>query len=284
MDAHNYTTYRYFFLPKFFLDREAPPERMGYDDGKHRTPDTMRPESSSVELTEFLTRHASLVAWLHAQSGASRWGVLREEFAAALHRSAGRHFGESVPSEEALDVFLCGLHLTDLAMACALRQGSEQAWEEFIARYRPVLYAAARAIVTTAGEARARELADSLYADLYGLKRANGEPRRSLLDYFHGRSKLGTWLRAVLTQRHVDTLRAAQRTESVDDQEGAGMRSAQHATATIAKPPDVDRERLLPRFRQAVSNALAALAPPDRLLVASLLRRGAHARADCALA
>lgn len=66
---------------------------MGYDGGKHRTPDTMRPESSSVELTEFLTRHASLLAWLHAQSGASRWGVSREEFAAALHRSAGRHCG-----------------------------------------------------------------------------------------------------------------------------------------------------------------------------------------------
>ena len=62
----------------------------------------------------------------------------------------------------------------------------------------------------SAGEARARELADSLYAELYGLNGAGGARGRALLDYFHGRSKLATWLRTVLAQRHVDALRAAQ--------------------------------------------------------------------------
>jgi hypothetical protein len=81
-----------------------------------------------------------------------------------------------------------------------------------------VLYAAARAIVRSAGEARARELADSMYAELYGLNRAGGEGR-PLLDYFHGRSKLATWLHAVLAQRHVDSLRAGKHTESLDDDE-----------------------------------------------------------------
>ena len=42
-----------------------------------------------------------------------------------------------------------------------------------------------------------RELADSLYADLFGLDTRDGE-RRSLFRYYHGRAKLTTWLRSVL--------------------------------------------------------------------------------------
>src|ERR1700674_3588288 len=179
---------------------------------------TMPPEVSA-DLDTFLAAHASLLAWLHAQSKAAQWIVSREEFAAALLRSAAHHFGGAPPAGEALEVFLRGLHLEDLAMACALRRGSQQAWEEFMARYRPVLYAAARAIVSPAGEARARELADSLYGDLYGLKTTDAEQRRSLLDYFHGRSKLATWLRAVLAQRHVDTVRSAKRMDPLEDEE-----------------------------------------------------------------
>ncbi len=43
-------------------------------------------------------------------------------------------------------------------------------------------------------DSKAREMADSLYADLYGLRESSDGSRRSLFDYFHGRSKLSTWL------------------------------------------------------------------------------------------
>ena len=46
---------------------------------------------------------------------------------------------------------------------------------------RPVLYRAADAIDATGN---ARELADSLYADLYGLAEKGGK-RQSLFRYFH---------------------------------------------------------------------------------------------------
>jgi RNA polymerase sigma-70 factor (ECF subfamily) len=233
------------------------------------------PLETSSGLHDFCTAHAALLAWLHAQSKAGRWNVSREEFSSALYRSAERHFAGAPPAGEALEIFLRGLHLEDLAMACALRQGSEQAWEEFVARYRPLLYAAARAIVTTAGEARAHELADSLYADLYGVKTAGGEPRRPLLDYFHGRSKLSTWLRAVLAQRHVDILRAARRTEPLAEEESAGIAAGSRRGAAFgvtaapqaAEAGDLDRQRLLPHFQRAVSQALAGLSAADRLLL-----------------
>jgi RNA polymerase sigma factor (sigma-70 family) len=231
----------------------------------------MAPDTWKANLAGFLAAHEALLARLHAEGGAENWQVSRGEFAEALYHSAWHRFGASLPESDALAEYLGALHLADLALACALRRGAAKAWEEFVSTYRPVLYAAARAVVGSAGEARARELADSLYAELYGLNRAGGGPgeglrgaeRRPLLDYFHGRSKLSTWLRTVLAQRHVDALRAAQRIDPLE--EATPARPA--APAAPAAAADPDRARLLPRLRQAVAAALAASTPGDRLLL-----------------
>jgi RNA polymerase sigma-70 factor, ECF subfamily len=223
-------------------------------------------ETSTPGFAEFLETHSSLLAQLHSQVSAERWATTREELSAALYRSATRRFADEAPTWTELESYLRSLHVEDLALVCALRRGSERAWEEFVARYRQVLYAAARAIVGTAGEARARELADSLWAELYGVEGAGGTRGRALLDYFHGRSKLSTWLRAILAQRHVDALRSASRNESIDDENGS-LEPAAAPPRSEAHAGDPDRERLLPQLHQAMSEALAALAPAERLLL-----------------
>jgi RNA polymerase sigma-70 factor (ECF subfamily) len=229
-------------------------------------------ETSTPGLAEFLGTHSQLLAQLHAGAAADRWGVARDEFAAALLRSGLYRFNRTLPSGELLETYLRSLHLEDMALVCALRIGSEPAWEEFVGRYRPILYAAARAIVGSGGEARARELADSLYAELYGLNGAGGARGRALLDYFHGRSKLATWLRTVLAQRHIDALRAAKRTESLEDDESIGHDEGPLGRAAVSRTDavgagDPDRTRLLPQLRQAIAAALSALAPGERLLL-----------------
>jgi RNA polymerase sigma factor (sigma-70 family) len=245
----------------------------------------MAPEIATTGLADFRAAHSSLLDSLHAQSQAARWNVSQEAFSAALFGSASRHFGPALPATPALEAYLRGLHLDDLALACTLRHGSEAAWTEFLAAYRPLLYAAARAIVGAAGEARARELADSLYSELYGVacspenrsaENASTENRRPLLDYFHGRSKLATWLRAVLAQRHIDSLRIAQRLQPLDESPNRDQSDrGDPAHPTIASvnsftTPDAcdpDRQRLIPHLREAFSESLAALPPPDRLLL-----------------
>ncbi len=227
----------------------------------------MPPGASTSGFAEFLIAHASLLESLHLRSNAARWTVSYEEFAAALYRSAAHRFGTSDNRQlKRTESYLRALHLEDLALACALRRGSETAWEQFIAEYRPILQAAARAIVGAGGEARARELADSLYAELYGLDRWGRDQKKSLLDYFHGRSRLTTWLRSVLAQRHVDALRASQRLESLDDQRVTGGVRFERANTPIENV-DPDRVRLLPRLVEAISEALAALPAADRLLL-----------------
>ena len=104
-----------------------------------------------------------------------------------------------------------------------------------------------------------RDLADSLYADLFGLQERDGQ-RRSLFRYFEGRSSLATWLRAVLAQRYVDQLRARRRLEPLPEDESDPQRPAtrNRDRRPQGAPPDPDRPRYLALMRQALARALGA--------------------------
>ena len=136
----------------------------------------------------------------------------------------------------------------DLELARRCAAGDEQAWERFVLEYRPVLYRAADALDPSGG---ARDLADSLYADLYS---------HSLFRYFQGRSSLATWLRAVLSQRYVDRLRAHKRLEPLPDEEAPPRQDGRPEA-----PPDPDRPRHLTLLRQALARAVDRLESRDRL-------------------
>ena len=113
------------------------------------------------------------------QADAARWGLTAGDFGAALATSAARAFADRVPSARELERYVSGLHLTDLALACACALGRDAAWDHFVTTHRPVLYRAADAIEPGGG---AREIADSLYGDLYGIggSAAGDRDRRSL--------------------------------------------------------------------------------------------------------
>jgi RNA polymerase sigma-70 factor (ECF subfamily) len=201
-----------------------------------------------------------LVRRLHRRAGAGQWGLSDEAFGAALARSVASRFRGQSPSGRETVEYVESLHLEDLALACACARGSEPAWEHFVGQMRPALL---RAAASCAPPDVARELADSIYADLFGVEERDGE-RRSLFDYFHGRSTLGGWLRAVLAQRAVDHARMARRFEPLPDEDAGGWPGARIA----GEAPDLDRTRHLALVRKALAEALAALAPRDRLRLA----------------
>ena len=144
-----------------------------------------------------------------------------------------------------------GAYSADLELARLCAEGNEPAWERFVREYRPLLYRAADALDRTQG---AREIADSLYADLYGINGSTGE-RQSLFRYYQGRSSLATWLRAVLAQRYVDRVRVQRKTEPLPDEE----------LPARSQEPDPDRARYAELLRQALERAVAALTARDRL-------------------
>lgn len=191
----------------------------------------------------------------HQESGAAAWGVSPERFERALAASLAHRFHGALPADGGRS-YLDSLHAADLGLASACIDGNDAAWEHFIRQLRPQLYLAARTIAGDHG----RELADSLYAELFGLPGADGN-RRSLLAYYHGRSRLLTWLRSVLVQRQIDQHRAGRRLTSLEDDDGGVAGRA----ARSADPVDPDRDRLVRLTQQALDAAIDGLDPADRL-------------------
>jgi RNA polymerase sigma-70 factor len=231
---------------------------------------TMAPDAPSrgsggslLDPARPLDGRGPLVEWLYAQSQAGRWGLARERFAATLERSARKCLASGTLTPKQLENYLSALHLEDLALACACAEGCEAAWEHFYATYRSYLHAAAAAVLRRdSGSAEARELADSLFTDLYGLAGGKGA-ERSLLRYFHGRSSLKTWLRAVLAQRHIDSIRAGRRFEELGENDPDDARRPMLPGPPLA-PPDPHRQRYLALFTRALSAALEQLEPQER--------------------
>jgi len=236
-----------------------------------KSPDfPMPPEPAFASLDAFLAEHIQLIESLCVDAKCAQWELPREAFAGALWRSAEKRFRGARAGHLEVEVYLKSLHVGDLALAWACAAGSETAWEFFIAEFRSELRSAAQAILRTSGSAddvRAAELADSLYAELYGLRSDGGGHRKSLFQYFHGRSKLSTWLRAVLTQRHVDLLRTSGRTTTLEAEPGEKS-SGGLALQTNPAPPDPDREMYLLRLGNALCEALAGLPARERMILA----------------
>jgi RNA polymerase sigma-70 factor, ECF subfamily len=199
---------------------------------------------------------AKLAAQLHQQSGGQKFGLTLEAFTVILRQVAAKYLPSPADAAELSD-FLSHLRVEELALARACAAGNEAAWEVFLTRYRDKLYSAAYAI---SGEGpNARELADSLYAELYGTRSTEGK-RASKLNSFTGRGSLEGWLRAILAQEHVNRFRREQRLVSMDEQVEAGVQFE----AESADPTGNFDERL----REATDHALAALSPEDKFILA----------------
>ena len=198
------------------------------------------------------------------QARAERWGLSPEGFGAELARCVNGKFHAVVLSYEQVRSHIGTLQLEDLALACACAAGVTEAWEYFVSTYRSYLRACAGVMLKRPASApETQELADSLFADLYGL---SAERRGKLFRYFHGRSSLKTWLRAVLAQRHIDKIRAGRKFEELpedDRSDGTAALVTPTPSTATAQLQDPHRERSLSLFTAALNTALQNLDPRD---------------------
>lgn len=193
---------------------------------------------------------------LYRKSRAEEFGMLAPEFAAILEQAAAKGIPGAAKAQR--QEFFARLHVEDLALARACAAGNERAWQVFMLRFREKLYDAGRQI--TRDDATGRELADSLYADLYGTQNREGHRQSKLLSY-GGRGSLGGWLRTVLAQEYINHYRKQRRLVSLDRECEEGAQFPAPATAEITS---VDE-----RLEQAVDEALRSLAAEDRFVLAS---------------
>jgi RNA polymerase sigma-70 factor (ECF subfamily) len=199
----------------------------------------------------------SVSAKLYSQAGAEKFGLALQDFAITLQAVAAKYLPADASQSEVLEL-LANLRVEELALARGCARGSEAAWEIFLNRYREKLYSAAHSIASE--DSAARDLADSLYADLFGTRTSEGR-RVSKLESFTGRGSLEGWLRAVLAQEYVNRCRWQQRLVSLEERTEAGVQFQ-------AEDPD-PAQALDSRLEEATDQALASLAAEDKFILAS---------------
>ncbi len=188
---------------------------------------------------------------------AARYGLNPDSFRAILIDIADQYAPGARDQE--MVRFLETLKPEELALARGCVAGNDFAWQTFLTRYRASLYGAAYAVAKE--ESIARELADSLYAELYGLPNQSGR-RISKLQYYKGRGSLEGWLRTVVAQEFVNRYRRTRREVSLDEKVETGGQFPAPSNAEATSQPD-------PRVNQAVTHSLAALDAESRFLLSA---------------
>jgi RNA polymerase sigma-70 factor, ECF subfamily len=211
---------------------------------------------------EFSAGLESLVTGIYEKSRGEEFGLTRQQFHGVLREIAGK-YSSAIPAQNDLRELFASLRVEELVLARACAAGNERAWEVFLTRYREKLYDIAGYI--TKESSAARELADSIYAELYGTTSRDGQ-RCSKLASYTGRGSLEGWLRTVMAQEHINRYRRQRRLVSLDEEAEEGF---QFATAESEPEIAVD-----PRVEGATDEVLAALPSGDRFVLASYFLDG----------
>lgn len=198
---------------------------------------------------------AELLPDLYAKAGCEKIGLTRESFAVILCEIGTKH---GVASETEARTFILSLRVDELALARACAAGENSAWEVFMTRFREKLYLSALRIARE--DSAARELADTLYADLYGTTTRDGR-RVSKLSSYTGRGSLEGWLRTVLAQEYVNRYRRTKRLVSLDEESEEGI---QFRAPDPEPVPPTDA-----RLARATDEALASLSGEDRMILSA---------------
>lgn len=180
------------------------------------------------------------------------------------------------PNTSAADInkFMDEMQADDLCLIVACEQGDENAWTDLVERFTTTVRSAARSV--SSNEDAAEELAQSIWAELYGLRVRDDGRRATKLAYYSGRGSLAGWLRAVVAQLSVDAFRKQSKlvqTEEDTDLDRLARDASISETSTFAAGGVQNPEQSLTnRFtrenlQQALTQAVGELATEDRLLV-----------------
>jgi RNA polymerase sigma-70 factor, ECF subfamily len=228
-------------------------------------------ESRSSDIAGLLNEGADR---LLARAGDNR-SLGREHLVTRIGAAVEKYLLRDDPGISKVEIrkFIDELQADDLCLIVACERGDEKAWSELVERFTPTVRSAARS--ASSNEDAAEDLAQSIWAELYGLRtRTDGRPA-SKLAYYSGRGSLAGWLRAVVAQLAVDVFR--KQSKLVQTEEDADLdRLAQEVQVAEGQPAlagmQNPEESMSNRFarnelQQALSRSVQELNAEDRLLV-----------------
>lgn len=226
----------------------------------------------SEDIANLLNKGAARLLARASDSRSLDADALVPRVAAAVEKYLLRDDPDTLPAD--IDKFADEMQADDLCLIIACERGDERAWNDLVERFTATVRSAARS--ASSNEDAAEDLAQSIWAELYGLRtRADGRPA-SKLAYYSGRGSLAGWLRAVIAQLAVDTFRKQSKlvqTEEDTELERLACDAVVSETQTFAPRGMQNPEQALSnRFAQkdlqaALKNAVRELEAEDRLLV-----------------
>lgn len=181
---------------------------------------------------------------------------------------------DSQAGADAINSFIDTLHADDLCLVIACQRGDQAAWTDLVEGYGATVRSAARS--ASPNEEMAEDLAQSIWAELHGLKTLDDGRPTGKLAYYSGAGSLGGWLRAVVGQLAIDRHRRESRlVHTEEDAEldrlsrDAGIETGASDTfRSEANPEDALATHLAAAaVEAALASALGGLDDEDRLLV-----------------
>ncbi len=175
-------------------------------------------------------------------------------------------------STESIESFMEELLADDLCLVVACERSDQTAWDDLVERFSVTVKSAARS--ATSNEDAAEDLAQSIWAELYGLRIRVDGTRASKLAYYSGRGSLAGWLRAVVAQLAIDQHRIQSRlVQTEEDADFDRLASDEESTAHAAAMGTGDPEQALTdkfageEIQGALARSIQELTDDDRLLV-----------------
>jgi len=177
-------------------------------------------------------------------------------------------------SDKEIIEFIDGMQAEDLCLIIACERGDESAWGELVERFTSTVKSAARS--ASSNEDAAEDLAQSIWAELYGLRnRKDGKPA-SKLAYYSGRGSLAGWLRAVVGQLAIDTYRKQSRLVQADEDadldrlanETTVVEHQSLGTRASQNPEQLISDKFVEsEMQEALRESVSLLSAEDRLLI-----------------
>jgi RNA polymerase sigma-70 factor (ECF subfamily) len=138
---------------------------------------------------------------------------LQPRIAATLEKYLLRNDPEA--GEQKIREFVESLQIDDLCLVAACERGDDAAWQDLFANFAGSVKSAARSV--TSNPDAAEDLAQSIWAELHGLKTDQRGKPSGKLGYYSGRGSLAGWLRAVVSQLAIDAHRKQSRMVQIEE-------------------------------------------------------------------
>jgi RNA polymerase sigma-70 factor (ECF subfamily) len=210
-----------------------------------------------------------------AARATENYGISSEVLASRVKAATEKYIlkdDENAPAKTVID-FIDSLQADDLCLIVACEHGDQRAWTDLVSRFSVTVRSAARS--ASSNEEGAEDLAQSIWAELHGLRsRADGKPAGKLA-YYSGRGSLAGWLRAVVAQLAVDQHRKLSRL--VQTEEDADFdriinrvnEEGKWASHGVVASPEVEvsRKFAAAEMQKALAGSIKDMSSEDRLLV-----------------